>query len=70
MVHIPSPQSDGHLQPSAGGGQRQTVYEAGTDDLPLHAVRLGEAPGDGTLDLADAIDLSEPGSVLHFYENV
>lgn len=44
------------------------VYELDTDDLPALAKRLAEALGDGTLDLTDAIDMTEFAPVMHFYE--
>ncbi|OLT40052.1 hypothetical protein BJF85_06985 [Saccharomonospora sp. CUA-673] len=46
------------------------VYELDTDDLQSLANRLAEALGDGTLDITDAIDMTDQAPVLHFYEPV
>ena len=45
-----------------------TIYELETDDLRALVTRLGEALHDGTLDLSDAVDLTDLAPVVHLYE--
>lgn len=48
-----------------------TLYELDTTDLQATADRLGEALGDGTLDMSPSVDMSnEAGPRIHYYENV
>ncbi|KQZ72194.1 DUF4286 family protein [Nocardioides sp. Root151] len=48
-----------------------TEYDIDTDDLQGSANRLGEALGDGTLDMSEAVDMSpEAGPLIHYYEGV
>lgn len=58
------------IAPASGLPSRRymAVYELDTDDLQALANRLAEALGDGTLDLTDAIDMTEFAPVMHFYE--
>lgn len=52
------------------GRRYLTIYDIETDDLQATADRLGQALGDGTLDLSDAVDFSpEGGPLIHYYES-
>lgn len=61
--------ADSQLVPDEAAPERRylSLYELDTDDLGATAARLGEALGDGTLDMTDAIDMGERGPVLHFF---
>lgn len=64
--------SDAQLVPEDQAPSRRylSLYQLDTDDLAATAQRLGEALGDGSLDLTDAIDMAEAGPVMHFYTPV
>lgn len=47
-----------------------TVYDIETDDLQATADRLGQALGDGTLDMSEAVDMAAAGPLIHYYEPV